>query len=79
MDLSTLETLVMLRAKKELWDERDIEWILSNPQDFHVVDEETAVLGGACLRDDRDDVLATSTQSLFSREVRQNAPISSVL
>ena len=71
MDPSTLETFIMLRANKELWDERDVEWILSNPEHFQVVDEETTVLGGARLRDDRDDVSAISTQSHSGREVRQ--------
>ena len=77
MDPSTLETFIMLRANKELWDERDVEWILSNPEHFHVVDEETTVLGGARLRDDRDDLSAISTQSLSSREVRQRTSSSS--
>ena len=71
MDPSTLETFIMLRANKKLWDERDVEWILSNPDYFQVVDEETTVLGGARLRDDKDDVSAISTQSLSSREVCQ--------
>ena len=54
-----------------------MEWILSNPEHFQVVDEETTVLGGARLPDDRDDVSAISTQSLSSREVRQRTRSSS--
>ena len=77
MDPFTLVTLIMLRANKELWDERDVEWILSNPEHFHVVDEGTNVLGGARFRDDRDDLSAISTQSLSSREVRQRTRSSS--
>ena len=34
MDPSTLEVLIMLRMNKDLWDERDMEWILSNPRFF---------------------------------------------
>ena len=34
MDPSTLEILIMLRMNKDLWDERDMEWILCNPRFF---------------------------------------------
>ena len=49
----------------------------SNPEHFQVVDEETTVLGGVRLRDDRDDVSAISTQSLSSREVQCTSSSSS--
>ena len=61
----------MLRTNKELWDERDEDWILSNPEHFHVAEEETNVIGYSRFLDDRDDLSAISTQSLSSREVRQ--------
>ena len=42
IDLSTLEVLIMLRTNKDLWDEKDMEWILSNPVFFNTVDKDNA-------------------------------------
>jgi hypothetical protein len=34
MDPSTLESLIMLRTNKDMWDERDIQWAKDNPGYF---------------------------------------------
>ena len=39
----------MLRINKDLWDERDIEWILCNPRFFYEGDKDIA------LEDDQPD------------------------
>jgi hypothetical protein len=35
MDPSTLESLIMLRTNKDMWDERDIQWAMDNPGYFN--------------------------------------------
>ena len=62
MDPSTLECLIMLRMNKELWDERDMEWILCNPRAFDDIDndnydndgEQQIAVGARRPRDERD-------------------------
>ena len=34
MDPSTLESLIMLRTNKDMWDERDVQWAIDNPGYF---------------------------------------------
>jgi len=54
MDPSTLETLIMLRMNKDLWDVRDVQWIIDNPSHF----DETAGSedeAGTNQSDDSDD------------------------
>jgi hypothetical protein len=43
MDPSTLETLIMLYMNKDLWDERDVQWILDHYDDF---EEPSAPISG---------------------------------
>ena len=65
MDPSTLETLTMLRMNKELWDERDMEWILCSPRFFDSDDDDQAV-GVRRPRDednDDDDVHSITSSS----------------
>ena len=57
MDSSTLETLIMLRINKSLWDERDVQWLIDHPRYFHEVDndEEPHSQGSRRLRERDDD------------------------
>ena len=66
MDPSTLETLIMLRMNKDLWDERDVEWILCNSRFFYE-DNEDIALGGDHQPDD-----VTSLSSISSNDRGRN-------
>ena len=69
MDPSTLEVLIMLRTNKDLWDERDMEWILSNPRFFDAIDQDSAENDA---EDDEDEVTSISAISYQeTRSVRQ--------
>ena len=75
MDPSTFETLIILQADKELWDEWDMEQILSKPHQFDEDDDEATVLGSARAREDRETTShSTISPHSFSREVRQRTP-----
>jgi len=59
MDPSTLESLIMLRTNKDMWDERDIQWAIDNPGYF----EDTS---------DTDSIqMQEEPVPSFTREVRQ--------
>ena len=58
MDPSTLESLIMLRTNKDMWDERDIQWVIDNPSYF----EETS---------DSDSIQDEMQDPPFTRVVRQ--------
>ena len=72
MDLSTLEVLIMLRTNKDIWDERDMEWILSNPRFFDAIDQDSAENDA---EDDEDEVTSISAisyqETQETRRVRQ--------
>ena len=69
MDPSTLEVLIMLRTNKDLWDERDMEWILNNPRFFDAIDQDSAENDA---EDDEDEVTSISAISYQeTRRVRQ--------
>ena len=69
MDPSTLEVLIMLRTNKDVWDERDMEWILSNPRFFDAIDQDSAENDA---EDDEDEVTSISAISYQeTRRVRQ--------
>ena len=55
MDLSTLETLIMLQMNREFWDEQDMEWILCNPRFFDNDDDDQAVGVRRPRDEDNDD------------------------
>jgi len=68
MDLSTLETLIMLQMNREFWDEQDMEWILCNPRFFDNDDGDQAV-GVRRPRDednDDDDAHSIASSQLIS-------------
>ena len=68
MDPST-EVLIMLRTNKDIWDERDMEWILSNPRFFDAIDQDSAENDA---EDDEDELTSISAISYQeTRRVRQ--------
>ena len=71
MDPSTLEVLIMLRTNKDLWDERDMEWILSNPRFFDAIDQDAIDQDGAenDAEDDEDEM--TSISAISHQETRR--------
>ena len=79
MDLSTLETLIMLQMNREFWDEQDMEWILCNPRFFDNDDGDQAV-GVRRPRDednDDDDVHSMMTTSSTHGDQRRQRTTSS--
>jgi hypothetical protein len=67
MDPSTLEVLVMLRTNIDLWDERDMEWILVNSRYFDATDGDSVENGA-----EDDEVTSVSAISFQeTRNVRQ--------
>ena len=55
MDPSTLETIIMLRMNKDLWDERDVEAII-HEEKRRSREEETAAFAGNRRPRDEDDI-----------------------
>ena len=55
MDPSTLETIIMLRMNKDLWDERDVEAII-HEEKFHNREQGTAAIAGNRHSRDEDDI-----------------------
>ena len=79
MDLSTLETLIMLQMNREFWDEQDMEWILCNPRFFDNDDGDQAV-GVRRPRDEDnedDDVHSMMTTSSTHGDQRRQRTTSS--
>ena len=66
MDPSTLEVLIMLRTNKDIWDERDMEWILCNPRFFDAIDQDSAESDA---EDDEDEL--TSISAISHQETRR--------
>ena len=54
MDPSTLETIIMLRMNKDLWDERDVEAIIR--EEKLRKEQETAAIAGNRHRRHEDDI-----------------------
>ena len=59
----------MLRTNKDLWDERDMEWILSNPRFFDAIDQDSAENDAEDDEDELTSISAISCQE--TRRVRQ--------
>ena len=88
MDPSTLETLLMLYMNKDLWDERNVQWILDHYGDF---EEPTASVSGNRRRresdseddDDSDEenssfaIATTSSSSAITSSSSSNARVQS--
>ena len=66
MDPSTLETIIMLRMNKDLWDERDVEAIL-HEEKLRKEQETAAIAGNRHPRDkdyiDREDEFDSPLQT----------------
>ena len=76
MDPSTLETLIMLRMNKDLWDVRDVQWIIDHPSHF----DETAGSedeAGANHSDDSDDENVNSAPTLSTTSATTSSSSSS--